>query len=228
MKILVIADIHGKYEVLQKIMDAAAREQFDIIIAPGDFTDMFDIPPNFTQLDIADIVVQKLLIPNKPLFCLLGNHDPYEILEVFDDYGVNMHEKILRSGGYEIAGWGGAITPFNTLFEPTEEETQAALERMAGKIHGDWILVTHAPPKGTSLDALKSKEHVGSEAIRKIIAAKKPLLAISAHIHENSGTDKIGATTVFYPGPAYSGFYGIVTIEGKSVECRIKKAVSKG
>jgi Icc-related predicted phosphoesterase len=223
MRILVIADVHGKFEVLQKIMDAAEKEKFDLIINPGDFTDMFDIPPNFSQLDVADIVIQKLLIPNKPLLCVPGNHDPYEILEVFDEYGINLHERTRKEAGMSFVGWGGAITPFNTLFEPREEETRDALAKALKKITGDWVLVVHTPPKNTTLDLVKPKKHVGSGAVRDVIVKKKPTLAISAHIHENKGTDKIGETTVFYPGPAYQGFYGLVTVDKKKVSCETKK-----
>lgn len=224
MKILVIADVHGKYEVLQKIIDYVEREKFDIIISQGDFTDMYDIPPNFTQLDVADVVLQKLLIPNKPLFCVPGNHDPYEIVDVFDDYMVNLHNKSKKVLGLALVGWGGAATPFNTHFEPTEDETGEALDRLLRKVSGQWVLVVHAPPKNTTLDKVKTNKHVGSGAIRKAIEEKKPVLAVSAHIHENSGTEKIGPTTLFYPGPAYNGFYGVVEIKKDRVECRIKKA----
>ena len=224
MKILVIADIHGKFEILQKIMDAAAKEEFDIVVCPGDFTDMFDIPANFSQLDVADMVIQKLMIPNKPLFCIPGNHDPYEILDVFDEYGVGLHGRTRKTGDYTLAGWGGAITPFNTLFEPSEEETRESLAKMLKDVAGKLILIVHSPPKDTSLDMIKPKKHVGSAAIREEILRKKPALTICAHIHENSGTDRIGGTTVFYPGPAYSGYYGIAKIDDKKVECHIKKA----
>ena len=33
------------------------------------------------------MVVQKLLIPNKPLLCVPGNQDPFEIVEMFNEYG---------------------------------------------------------------------------------------------------------------------------------------------
>jgi Icc-related predicted phosphoesterase len=223
MKILVIADIHGKYEALQKIMDAVSSEEFDLILSQGDFTDMFDNIPEFTQLEIADLIIQKLLIPGKELLCVPGNHDPYEIVDVFEEYNVNIHNKKKKRGGITFVGWGGAETPFNTLFEPLEEETYGALSGLLANIKGLWVLVSHAPPKGTRLDTVNGKKHVGSASIRRIIAEKKPVLAVSAHIHENRGTFKSGGTTLFYPGPAYQGFYGLVTISQGGVKCRIKK-----
>jgi Icc-related predicted phosphoesterase len=223
MKLLVIADVHGKFEILQKIIDDAEKHEFDVVVSPGDFTDMFDTPPNFTQLDVADIVIQKMMIPNKPLICVPGNHDPYEILDVFDDYGVNLHGRTRKISGVVFGGWGGAVTPFNTLFEPREEETKDALGRILDKVTGRWVLVAHAPPMGTSLDMVKPKKHVGSEAVREAILRKKPALAITAHIHENSGTDTVGETTVFYPGPAFEGFYGLVELGKKKTECIVKR-----
>jgi Icc-related predicted phosphoesterase len=172
---------------------------------------------------VADIVLQKLLIPNKPLLCIPGNHDPFEIVEIFDEFGINLHNRVRNFNGLPIIGWGGAMTPFNTLFEPSEEETNEVLTEITKDVSGRWILVTHAPPKGTKLDRVKDAQHVGSDAVANIIKIKKPLLAISAHIHENKGTDKIGGTTVFYPGPAFDGCYGVVTIDAGRVRCEMKR-----
>ena len=124
----------------------------------------------------------------------------------------------------QIVGWGGAATPFNTFFEPKEEETLSALKNLTKSLRDVWILVTHAPPKGTSLDLVGKNKHVGSDSVRKIIRAKKPLLAISAHIHENGGKGRVGRSTIFYPGPAYSGFYGMGNLNDNGVECLIKRA----
>lgn len=219
MKMVVIGDVHGKVEKLQEIMDDIHDKEFDLIISQGDFTDMFDVTPDFTQIEIADIIIQKLLICGKPVLCVPGNHDPFEILDVFEEYDVNIHHKNLKINGISFVGWGGAETPFNTHFEPSEEDTEEALGKLVSDVKNPWILITHAPPKDTILDKVDKNEHVGSSAITGIIKRKKPILAISAHIHENSGVDHIGKTQVFYPGPAYSGYYGLVTIDKNRVKC---------
>ncbi len=224
MRILVIADIHGKYEMLQNIMDSVTAEKFDALISPGDFTDMFDNTADFTQMELADIVLQKLMIPGKPLLCVPGNHDPYEILDIFEEYGVNLHNKVKKLGGVPFVGWGGADTPFNTMFEPSDDETREAISLLSRKLKGGWVLVTHAPPKGTKLDVVGGKKHVGSGAVMEMIKEKKPTLAITAHIHENRGEYMVGKTHVFYPGPAYNGFYGFVTIDKSGVKCESKRA----
>ncbi len=226
MRIVVIGDIHGKIGMVQRIMEELPGTEYDMVVSQGDFTDMFDVTQDFTQIEIADVVIQKLLIPGKPLLCVPGNHDPYEIVDLFENYGVNLHNKVKKRGKVSFVGWGGADTPFNTHFEPTEEETEEAVEKLLKKVSGEWIFVTHAPPRGTILDKVGGK-HVGSRAIMKLIKENKPKLAITAHIHENSGEFDIGDTKVFYPGPAYNGYYGIVEVEGSRVSCKIRKVKAK-
>lgn len=222
LRILVIADVHGEFEKFSKLVDGIRSHDFDLVICPGDFTDMYNIPEGFSQLDIAELIVQKLLSFGKPVFCIPGNHEPYEIVEVFDDYGVNLHEKTRELKGYEFVGFGGAATPFNTKFEPTDEEIDAALEKRVKDVKGKFILVVHNPPFETKLDKVETGEHVGSKAVRQFIEKEKPLLAISAHIHEAVGIDKLGNTTLFYPGTSYEGYYGLVEID-QEVKCEIKK-----
>jgi Icc-related predicted phosphoesterase len=217
MKLLIIADIHGQYKQLDDIIDKVERD-IDIVICPGDFTDMFDIPSGFSQIDIATIVLQKLLTLKKPTLCVPGNHDPYEIIDLFNEMGVNIHNKSRKISELIFAGYGGASTPFNTNFEPTEAEIETNL----AKFKPD-VLIVHAPPFNTLCDRIPSGQNVGSKAIRSFIQKNQPILTICAHIHESAGQDMIGKTKIFYPGPAYNGFYGIVTIQDKEVKCEIKK-----
>jgi Icc-related predicted phosphoesterase len=223
MKIIVIADIHGEIEILSKFVEKIRNEDFDLIVFPGDFTEMSNIPEGFNQIDVAEIIIQKLLALNKPLFCVPGNHEPYEVLELLVDYGINIHNEVKALRNFSFFGFGGASTPFNTKFEPTEEEISQSLESISKKIKGPSVLVTHSPPKNTKVDKTESGEHVGSEAVRRFIEKHSPVLAISAHIHESGGIDRVGKTTIFYPGPLYDNVYGFVELDKKHVKCEIRK-----
>ncbi|MFH1237604.1 MAG: metallophosphoesterase [Candidatus Aenigmatarchaeota archaeon] len=223
LKILVVADIHGEFEKFSKMIDKLKRCDFDVVVCPGDFTDMYNIPEGFNQTDIAELIIQKLLSLGKPVLCIPGNHEPYEIIDLFEEYGVNAHGIMKKIKDYEFIGFGGAATPFNTKFEPPEEEIKASLEAQAKKAKGGFILLVHNPPFNTKMDKVETGEHVGSKVIREFIEKTKPILVISAHIHEAVGTDKIGRTTLFYPGVSYEGNYGIVEI-GNEVKCEMKKA----
>ncbi|MHA1758834.1 MAG: metallophosphoesterase family protein [Promethearchaeota archaeon] len=223
MKILVLADIHGKYDELSKLLNKIKSNGFDLIICPGDFTDQFDVPNGFSQIDIAEIILQKMLSLKIPVFAVPGNHDPYEILDLFDEYGVNLHNKVKKFKDVYFLGFGGAETPFNTNFEPPEKEVKESLEELKKEIKNKkFVLVTHNPPKNTKLDKVSSGVHVGSEEIKKFISKEQPILAISAHIHEAAGIDEINKTKLFYPGPVFNGCYGIVEIN-KEIKCEIKK-----
>jgi hypothetical protein len=221
-KILVIADIHGEFEGFSKLVDKMREHDFDLVVCPGDFTDMYNTPEGFSQLDVAEMIVQKLLSLGKPVLCIPGNHEPYEILDVFEEYGVNLHGKVKKIKDFEFIGFGGAATPFNTKFEPTEDEIKQTLGMKVKERKGKFILVVHNPPFGTNLDKTETGEHVGSKAVREFIEKEKPILAISAHIHEAGGIDKLGKTTLFYPGVSYEGFYGLVEIND-GVKCDIKR-----
>ena len=218
-----IADIHGDFKSLDKLIDIVRDEKIDVVICPGDFTDMFSMPKEFSQTDIANMILQKLMTLNKPLLCVPGNQDPYEILELFDEYGINLHAKIKKVGDMQFIGWGGALTPFNTLFEPSDEETKEALDGLLRKTNsGKLVLITHDPPKGTNVDRAVNGNHVGSPVIRSFIEKAQPILAVSAHIHESTGSDKLGETTLFYPGAVFEGRYGIIEISGKEVKLESK------
>lgn len=225
MKILIIADTHGYSEDISEFFRKIDASGFDLILCPGDFTDMFNQPPGFSQHNIADIILQKLVSFGIPLLCVPGNHDPYDILEAFEEYDVNIHGKVRRLGGEVFMGWGGALTPFHLAFEPSEEETAEALEKMGKGVGSHFILVLHNPPKDTKLDMAATGEHVGSPAIREFIEKAKPKLVITAHIHESSGEDKMGESLLFYPGPFYTGRYGVVTINGNKIKCETKKVI---
>ena len=216
-----MCDVHGEFQALGWVMDMAEKDKPDIVVCPGNITDMFKSPTEFSQLDVADVVVQKLLSLGKPVLCLPGNHDPFEILDVFGDYGVNLHGKRVDVGGVGFLGFGGAQTPFNTLFEPTEEEVAASLGKLGTK--QPFVFVVHNPPKSTKMDKIASGEHVGSKAVREFVLSKKPVLTLTSHIHEAAGTDKLGGSVLFNPGPAFKGRYGIVDIEKGTVKCVIRK-----
>lgn len=224
MRILVIADIHGYYEKAFEKLRKIDMSGFDIMVCPGDFTDMFNQPPGFSQMDVADLLIQKMLAFNLPIYCIPGNHDPHEILDIFNEYEVNLHDRVNIFKGLKFLGFGGAATPFNTVFEPSEADIGNSLDKLDKEVKNrNFILVVHNPPKNTKLDLVADGNHVGSQVIRKFIEEKQPIISISAHIHESPGIDKIGDTTLFYPGPFYEGKYGIAEIKGNGVKCEIKQ-----
>ncbi len=208
--------------MLDKVLSKVDLKSIDAVICNGDFTDMYYNPFEFDQLDTCELIVQKLLALKKPLLAVPGNHDPYETLDIFDDYNINLHGKFKVFGGLNFVGFGGAATPFNTIFEPTEEEIERGLNKNADKVVGG-VLVVHNPPKNTKCDKIESGEHVGSDSVRKIIEKSKPLFVVCGHIHEAGSIDKIGNSVIFNPGAVFEGSWGVVDINNKEVKCELRK-----
>ena len=211
MKILAIADIHNDLENLMGYLDKVSEMDFDVIVCPGDFTDVE--PKGFTSEEIGRIVLEELKSLGKPIVAVPGNWDR-DIINILEEEGVSVHGKgkIIENVGFY--GFGGAKTPFNTKYEPSEEEIEAGLRKAFKEIKDATfkVQVTHAPPFETRLDMAFSGAHVGSKVVRALIEEFKPVVAICAHIHEGRGTDRIRDTLVVNPGRFPEGYCALVEV----------------
>jgi Icc-related predicted phosphoesterase len=191
VRILALADIHGEDEVLDRLRVHAHNPRYDHIVICGDLTNRG--PVSYAE-DLLDIV------EGKSLFAVHGNMDPPEVAELLEERGVSVHGKKKKLGEWNIVGLGGSNkTPFGTPSEMTEDEIKAVIDK--AKLDKFSIFVSHPPPKGV-LDTVGGDVHVGSEAVRKAIDEKKPIIAICGHIHEHEGQELVGETMVVKLKPA--------------------------
>jgi len=222
MNIVVISDIHGDVENLLSFLDKVRELKFDVVVCPGDFTDV-DTPRGFTQNDVVRLIIKELKTLKKPLLCVPGNVDPKEIINILEEEGVSLHGRGKVIGGVGFYGFGGAKTPFGTSMEPSEEELKIGLENSWKDIKDNKkvIQVTHNPPFNTKIDMIQTGLHVGSKAVRSFIELHDPIVAVSAHIHEAKGVDKLKNTFLMNSGKFSEGYFGIVNIENGSVSGKI-------
>ena len=221
MKILAIACIHNDVEGLLNLLEKVSALSFDVVVCPGDFTDLV-VPKDFTREDVAKLILEEIRSLGKPVVAVPGSWDK-EIIDLLDKENVSVHGKGVVFGDVAFYGFGGAHTPFGTPFEPTDSEIEAglrvghqAVERAAVKVQ-----VTHAPPVNTKLDVVYSGAHVGSDAVRKMIEEFRPNVAISAHIHEAKGVDSVGKTTVVNPGRFPEGNCAVVSVDKNSASAEL-------
>lgn len=223
MKLLVVSDIHADIERILPLLDKIKEldMEFDVVICPGDIIDV-NIPPGFKSEDIAKIIIEEFKTLGKPLLMIPGNMDG-EIIDFLKKEGVSIHQDGLVIGDCGFYGFGGARTPFGTPFEPAEDAIKLGLEIGFSKVKNmkHKIQVTHVPPYNTKLDVISSGAHVGSENVRKFIEEKKPILSISAHIHEARGVDKLNETFLINSGKFTEGYCGIVEIERGKVSGKV-------
>ncbi len=214
MRILAVADFHGKPDSklnLSKYLDRGP----DCIVIIGDLT-------QFGPVRVGEEILEPLKDVNVPILCVPGNCDPKEIVGVLDKLDINLHGKRVEIEGLTFIGLGGSnITPFNTLFEFTENEIWEELSSLVKEKDDKLILVTHAPPYNTRVDECQGGAHAGSKSVRRFIEEKHPLVNLCAHIHEARNIDRIGNTLLVNPGPISEGYAALVEVNEKEVKAEL-------
>ncbi len=216
MKLLLITDIHGNVENLEKILE---RETYDAILCAGDLSDIKEYENYEENLER---VLEAFNKKGKLTKAVPGNMDPEEIcVRQLMEHRLNMHKKIASFEEFEAVGFGGGITPFDTAFEPKGSEIKNAISVLYDRMTTDKrIAVIHQPPKNTDLDIVDG-EHVGSQEVRELFEEKQFDLVVTGHIHEGRGIDTIKDTSIVNPGPVMDGYYAIADVaEGIEVELK--------
>lgn len=167
----------------------------------------------------------RLRPTGRRLFMMLGNDDPAELGTLLDAASWATHAEgrvIAIDDDHEMISLGYSNrTPWNSHREMSEEGLAAALGALAGALRDPSraIVNVHVPPFGSGLDdapVLDAEMRVqtvlgqvrfapaGSTAVRDFLADVQPLLGLHGHIHEASGTRRIGRTLAINPGSDYS------------------------
>lgn len=217
MKVLLVTDIHGDTENLEKIVD---REDADAVLCAGDLSDANEFDDYTSQLEEVLDVFEKQGLMTK---AVPGNMDPEEdCVKQLIQRRMNIHKKIASFEEFEAVGFGGGKTPFGTPFEPEGEEIQAALTTLYDRMKADTkIAAIHQPPAATNLDIVDN-DHVGSTEVRALIEEEDFDLVLTGHIHESRGLDRIEGTPVINPGPVMDGYYGIAEVN-EEIELEMKQ-----
>lgn len=185
MKLFAFVDLHGNMRLLKEIVERVNRNRYDAVVMAGDIS-VFE--QNMARL-MAELAKIKV-----PILALHGNHEAAATMRNYCSRYEHLHflhKKVLNVRGIRFAGYGGGG------FAIMDSE----FEDFAQKLENVDVLITHAPPYNTALDAL-ADAHVGSKSIRDFITTKKPRLCIAGHLHENAGkTDERYGCKIINPGP---------------------------
>ena len=206
MRIVAITDIHGRAGPVRRLAERLWEETFDVLLIAGDIT-------NFSGSETARKVLEPLLYMGKPLLAVHGNCDGRDVPAFLEKIGIGIHDRRVELGGVGFVGIGGSnVTPFNTIWELSEEEIARILEDNYRE--GD-IILSHVPPKDTKADRVHSGLHVGSSALRRFIEREKPPLVVTGHIHEARSVDRLGPTVIVNPGPLFRNYYAVIDFDEK-------------
>ncbi|WP_448545402.1 metallophosphoesterase family protein [Roseiflexus sp.] len=173
-------------------------------------------------------------------FVMAGNDDELALDDVLRNSTIvhNPDGCMLEWGRYQIIGESWVPpTPWHSPREMSEEELERKIRTVADRLRHDRpaIFVLHSPPYRSTLDDAPQVRDdltvvteggqivmtpVGSVAVRRVIEAFQPVLALHGHIHESRGAVRIGRTLCINPGSAYGEgvLHGaLITLEGDCI-----------
>lgn len=159
-----------------------------------------------------------------------GNDDYPDVLTVLNNAGsdnfIPCEDRVVQlDDSHTMISEGFSTpTPWHTPREVSDEELEKMIETLAAQVPDlrRCIFNFHDPPVDSSLDTCAMVDWnsdppkritrggqvvlygAGSKSVRKAIETYQPLLGLHGHIHESSGTVRIGRTLCINPGSEYS------------------------
>ncbi|GAB5492089.1 MAG: metallophosphoesterase [Phototrophicaceae bacterium] len=203
-------DIHDKPASLKKIRHVLA--DVDVVLLPGDMTN--------GNVENLHTILDMISNYNEQIYAVCGNMDTEHMNMWLAREHISLHRKHMIVDDLAILGCGGAL-PFYGRYVFSEEELARFLADSLNNIPDDMpkILMCHQPPYGTKMDLpSRSKEHVGSKAVREFIERVQPLICFTGHMHSCVEIDTIGKTQIINPGPIWeSNKYAYAEVENGEV-----------
>ncbi|MCK4998328.1 MAG: metallophosphoesterase family protein [Anaerohalosphaera sp.] len=222
MIIIALADIHGFMDYFEQDNTEFCRElnNADAVVIAGDIT-------NFKGRQEAQRVLSKIRCFNENVFAVPGNCDLPGVDEYMRSEGINLNCNRIDSGGVTFTGLGSLLPCSRHGNDDTaESDSQTCIEHIAAMTADSKtvVFVSHKPACDTKVDRIGGGHYSGSMAVRFFIESYQPALAVSGHIHEAAGTDRIGKTTLVNPGSLREGSYAHIELNGETVKTDIRFA----
>ena len=184
MKILITADLHGKWSWYEWL----SRQQVDLVVIAGDLIDQLGCSEQ--EIDFATAFLAGF---RSPVAVASGNHDNPSVwfprLEAID---------ILTDG---CSKFFGNLLVTSLPFEDTDHGDNDAILHAGQKLVGQrtWLVIHHDPPQGTPVGG-----NDGSSKILRQIRQYRPDYLASGHLHHQPYVGRwyctVGPTTCFNPG----------------------------
>ena len=220
MRFLVISDIHGNLENIEKL--SPEFEKADAVLFAGDFAE-------FGKAETGEPVLNLLCKKHDQIFSVLGNCDEPEFLSALEGKDISVQKMIAFFEGLSVCGSGGGSKFTGTTpFERTDEELVSDFSCVdSGEKWHNLIAIMHNPPKDTACDMISNGMHVGSPLLREFIEKTEPLAVITGHIHESAGIETLSNTIVINPGALAEGKYAILEVSKENGNWKVDSAVLK-
>lgn len=207
MRVLLLADIHGRVDALRSILET---EPADAIVCAGDLSDSVIYDDYGRHLRA---VLTLLEDTPAPVVAIPGNTDPeIPCVKALRARGMNLHDATRRIDAVELVGYGGAVGRTEQPFDPDGATVAAHIRTRYAELSAPVrVAVVHQPPADCALDRISGGVHVGEPAVRRLFEELEFALGVTGHIHEARGTATVGGTTVVNPGAVMDGAYAVAT-----------------
>jgi len=207
MLLLCLADIHGDAAGLKAILPEVPP--VDLVVVAGDITQLGGKAE-------ALIVLEPFLESGTRIMAVAGNMDRGAAREFLVERQIDIHGRGIIKDGVGFMGLGGGTrSPFATPWELSDEEAATLLAAGHGDVAGAGciVLVSHAPPRDTEIDCIRTGLHAGSAAVRSFLLSNRVDLCISGHIHEAGGRETdLGGCLCVNVGPFKAERYALIEI----------------
>lgn len=221
MKIIAVADTHGKIDFIEKI--GPTLRNADLVIVAGDLTP-------YGEKGAAQ-VIESIQIFQPNVYAVPGNGDNEGVSQYLNSKNINLHGRLIEVNGLMFVGIGFSGP---TLSRTPSELSKADYDILVDKINTmipenkEFVLVSHVPPSGTVCDIVFSGRHAGSKAVRAVIEQKKPLVCICGHMHDSFGIDNIGSSLIVNPGEASCGGFAWLDLSCRPIRVALKNQKKSG
>jgi Icc-related predicted phosphoesterase len=182
MRILAIADVHGRRPIYDWLLAAARENRVEAMILAGDLLgcpDGFDTPEEAQRHD-AEQLIGLLDAAGLPVLYVMGNDDLVE-LDSASERVQSIHGRRAQLGRFGFVGYQYSLPFMGGAFEKPEAEIAADLAGLAALLDEDTVFVSHAPAFGI-LDPGFGEVRIGSTAVRELLDRN----SFRAHIHGHS------------------------------------------
>lgn len=191
----IIGDVHAHFGYLDRVLARIRAVGVDGIVLVGDIGGNYLWRPDGMTPDRIDdylaslrAVLERVRAVGVPVRWIPGNHD----LPAFPDepaFAGNVDGRVEELAGLRIAGLGGSGEPFGFPNEWTEAD---AAPRFAAIPDDVDVLITHTPPRDTTLSRLYGNRAICGSALVRSTALRLRGFHVCGHIHESAGALRLG------------------------------------
>jgi Icc-related predicted phosphoesterase len=187
MKVLASADVHGRLEVYEWLLNAARQHDVQVILLGGDLLgcpDGFDTPED-AQRHEAGTVIDMLDTAGVPVLYIMGNDDLVE-LDSRSTRVQSIHGRRVTFGGFHFVGYQYSLPFMGGVFEKPDADIDADLASLTSLVDAHTVFVTHSPVLGI-LDPGLGESRIGSESLRRFLERNPCLVHVHGHSHAGFG-----------------------------------------